>query len=436
MKQLTIVNPFKGLGTFLLLWATQALSALGSSMTGYALVVWSYQRTGSALSTSLLSVCSYAPYVLLSIFAGAYSDKWDKRRTMLVCDSFAALTTVAVLILLLAGRLEIWHLYLINAAGGLMNTLQQPATDVAVTLLTPKEQYQRVSGLRSFSNSLVTILTPVIATAVLSFWGLGAVIAFDLLTFAAAFMALFFFIRIPPAPRGASGADGSVFARVREGLRFLRQNRRILDLMLFLAGINLTASMYNAALPAMLLSRAGAGTAALGLVNACAGAANIAGSILVSFAAPPKNRMRALFGALFFSMSTENFFLAFGKSTPVWCAGAILGWLFIPVMNANLDVILRTGIPVEIQGRVFSVRNSLQFFTIPIGYLLGGVLVDKAFEPFMAGQAAGSPLCWLFGSGKGAGAAMFFFFLGILGVVTCFIFRCDPHLKKDFRAEP
>lgn len=85
MKKLNNVKSlFEGLHTFILLWATQAFSTLGSSMTSYALVIWSYQQTGSALSTSLLSICSYAPYVLLSIFAGALSDRWNKKHTMLV----------------------------------------------------------------------------------------------------------------------------------------------------------------------------------------------------------------------------------------------------------------------------------------------------------------------------------------------------------------
>lgn len=179
---------FEGLHTFLILWVTQSFSALGSSMTSYALVVWSYQQKGSALTTALLSICSYAPYVLLSIFAGALSDRWNKKRTMLVCDSFAAATTLLILILLKTENLALWHLYILNALNGLMNTLQQPASDVAVSLLTPREQYQRVSGLRAFSNSLVTVLTPVLATMVFSFAGIDAVLAFDLITFSAAFI--------------------------------------------------------------------------------------------------------------------------------------------------------------------------------------------------------------------------------------------------------
>lgn len=99
---------FQGLHNFILLWATQGLSTLGSSMTSYALIIWAYEQEGSALTTALLSVSSYAPYVLLSIFAGALSDRWDKKRTMLVCDTLAALSTIAVLMLLLSGNLRIW----------------------------------------------------------------------------------------------------------------------------------------------------------------------------------------------------------------------------------------------------------------------------------------------------------------------------------------
>lgn len=142
----TKINTLKEMKTFLLLWITQSFSGLGSAMTSYALVIWSYTQKGSALMTALLMVSSYAPYVLLSIFAGALSDKWNKKITMLVCDTAAALTTVIMLILLQGGRLQIWHLYLINAVNGLMNTVQQPASEVAVTRVLSKKHYQKVGA--------------------------------------------------------------------------------------------------------------------------------------------------------------------------------------------------------------------------------------------------------------------------------------------------
>ncbi len=90
-------------------------------------------------------------------------------------------------------------------------------------------------------------------------------------------------------------------------------------------------------------------------------------------------------------------------------------------MSTNLDVIVRRTIPVEMQGRVYSCRNALQFFTIPLGYFLGGAMVDMVCEPFMA-RAEGGLAVRMFGRGQGAGAAMVIFFLGIMGLMICLIF--------------
>lgn len=417
-----------GLHTFLLLWATQALSTLGSAMTSFALIIWSYQQEGMALTTSLLSVCSYAPYVLLSVFAGAFSDRFDKKRTMLVCDSVAALTTLTVLLLLHSGRLAVWHLYVINAIGGLMNTFQQPASDVAVSTLAPKAQYQRVSGLQSFASSLVSILAPMIATALLGFGGLAAVIAVDLATFAIAFLTLALFIHIPNAPPTQNAPGSSLWRTALDGVRYLWRRRGILDLILFLAAINFTASLYQIALPAMLLSRPGGSETGLGLISIMTGAANVAGSIAASLLPAPKSRVRVIMNSLLFAMSTENLLLALGRGLPVWCFGAVLGWLTIPLMNTNLNALLRTNIPLAMQGRVYAARNSLQFFTIPLGYLAGGLLIDRVAEPFMAARPAGSVWTLLLGSGKGSGAALVFLLLSAVGIATCLLFRRDRRI--------
>ena len=412
---------------FLLLWITQAFSGLGSGMTSYALVIWSYTQKGSALATSMLMICSYAPYVLLSIFAGALSDKWNKKATMLICDTVAALTTVAMLALLHFDALEIWHLYVINAVNGLMNTVQQPASEVAVTRILPEKYYQKVGGLKYFSNSLNTILKPIIATAILGIAGMGAIVAFDLLSFGVAFAVLAFAVKIPGSSEDSQKQD-KLLTSVKEGIGYLTKERGIFDLILFLASINLVASIYEAAFPAMLLSRDGGSEQALGLVNAVIGVTTLLGSILASFAKTPKSRVRVICNCLLFSMSFENFILAFGRTPFIWCIGGFLGWIAIPLMSTNLEAIMRLHIPVRMQGRVYSVRNSLQFFTIPIGYFLGGFLVDKVFEPVMALQKDGSILVRLFGSGKGSGAALLFFVIAFAGILVCLYFRRDKHI--------
>lgn len=418
----------KELKYFLILWLTQSFSALGSSMTNFALVLWLYGESGSTLSTALLSVCSYAPYVLMSIFAGALSDRWDKRRTMLVCDSLAAVCTLIVIALMLSGRLEVWHLYILNAVNGLMNTVQQPASDVAITLITPPKHFQRVSGMRSFSNSLVTILTPVLATAVMSFFGIFAVFAVDMVTFLAAFLSLLLFIRIPDIKESGEKRESTLSA-AKSGLKYLKTNPGILWLILFLAAINLIASMYDAMLPGLIIPRENGGESALGWVNTFVGIATLAGSVIVTLMPSPQNRVKVICNTLLFSMGTENFLLAFGRTPVIWCIGAVLGWIVIPIMNGCMEVIFRTEIPAEMQGRVYSARNTFQFFTIPIGFFLGGYLVDNVFEPLMSGLSADSLPVILFGSGKGSGAAALSFVLGIAGVAVCLIFRGNRHIR-------
>lgn len=418
-------NELYELKDFLILWSTQSVSQLGSSITGFALTLWLYEKTGSSLSTATLTICSYAPYVLMSIFAGALTDRFDKKRTMLGCDVFAAICTIIVFVLFRTNSLMVWHLYVLNAVSGLMNTVQQPASEVAMTFIMPKKYYQKTSGLRSLSSSLISILNPLIATALYSFIGLNGVIAVDISSFIVAFTALLFFVKIP---ENKSDKRESVLVLAKQGLVFLRDNPLILALILFMSSVNLVASAFDAVLPGYVLPNPKGGSTVLGIVTSCSGVAMIVGSLVVSVLPKPKNRVRIIYLTMLFSLGTENFLLAFSREPLLWCVGQIIGWVLVPVMSANLDVVLRTTIPVELQGRVYACRNTLQFFTIPIGLFIGGFMVDNVCEPFMKVHDDLSILKTLFGTGKGSGAALMILILGVSGSLICII--TGKKLKK------
>ena len=408
----------KKFSNFILLWATQTLSRLGSSLTPFALILWAYGKTGSALSTALLTVSSYVPYILLSLPVGTLTDRMNKKRLMLLSDTAAALCTLTILFVWLSGNLELWHLYLVNAITGTAQTFQQPASEVATTLVTPEDKYQKAGSLNALAYSVINMASPVIATALYSVGGLTLVIIVDLSTFTVAFLSLLFFVRIPEMQK-KKYEDSHIMMDLKEALSFLRANMGILQVILFLAAINFIASIYNAALPAMILSFEN--ESVLAAVQSTAGIAMIIGSAIATMLPTPKSRVRMIIISLFISMSTENFMLAFFRAPIMWCAGAFLGWLCIPVMNTNLDALMRSQIPSAIQGRVYSARNMLQFFTIPLGYLAGGFLVDTVFEPFMA-YKADMVLNQLFGTRKGSGAAFLFAVIGVMGVLVCVIF--------------
>ena len=409
---------FYELKDFLILWSSQSISQLGSSITAFALTLWLYEKTGSSLSTAALIICSYAPYVVMSIFAGALTDRFDKKKTMIVCDVFAVFCTIVIWGLFRTNSLMEWHLYVLNAVSGLMNTVQQPASEVAMTLIIPEKYYQKTSGFRSLSRSLISILNPLIATALYSFIGLNGVIAVDISSFIIAFVALQFFISIP---KSNSERKEKVLVLAKEGIGFLKNNPIIMMLILFMAGVNLVASAFDATLPGYVLPNPKGGQAVLGIVTSCSGVAMIFGSLVVSVLPKPKDRVKVIYLTMLFSLGTENFMLAFSREPILWCVSQLIGWILVPVMSANLDVILRSSIPVELQGRVYACRNTLQFFTIPIGLFLGGFMVDQICEPFMVTYGYLPILKMLFGTGKGSGAALMMFILGISGSFICLI---------------
>jgi len=414
------IRPFSGLRSFLILWFSQAVSSLGSTMTSFALILWTYSKQGTATCIALLSFFTYLPSIFFCFVAGTLADKWDKKRIMLISDLVAAMGTMTVFVLYETGQLQIWHLYGVNFLISCMNAFQCPASYVAVSLLAPKEQYLRVGGLQTFSKSLVTVVTPALATAILALGGLKTVLILDLITFAIAFLSLAFFIRIPAMPIMEEKKE-KFWKSCLQGLSFLREHMPVLKIILFFSFINLLAYMTGfGILPAMILKRSDNSQTALSMVSSAIGLGTLAGSILVTLMKPFKSRMRVIFGSCAISFLICNFLWSLGRNVPIWVFAAFAGNLPLPFLNANLTTVMRTMVPTELQGRVFSTRDTIQFCTIPLGLLLGGYLADNVFEPFMAGGSSLSQLLnHLVGTGKGAGMAVMFLLTGIMGFASC-----------------
>ncbi len=410
-------NKFNGLKSFIILWAGQAVSSLGSSMTSFALIVWAYRQQGTASSITWLAFCSYLPSILFSFLAGTLADKWNKKKIMLTSDFVAAMGTLAVLVLFVSGQLKIWHLYVINTLISFMNAFQHPASIVAVSLLAPKEQYARVSGMQTISSSAITILTPAFATAILSLAGLKAVLMIDLITFGVAFLSLLLFIKIPSI-KVTTEKKEPFFKSCLAGLRFLLEHRAIWSLILFMSFINLLAYLTGyGILPAMILARTNDNQAALGMVSSAMGVGTLVGGLLVTLAKPAKKKTSMIFISLALSFLFCDILWCFGRSTVIWIIGAFLGHIPLPFLNASITTVMRTKVPIEMQGRVFSTRDTFQYITIPMGLALGGFLADYIFEPLMAGSSLlQQTMSFFVGSGKGSGMAVIFMITGVLGI--------------------
>ncbi len=406
---------------FLLLWGSQTISSLGTEMTAYALTVWVYSQQGTASSLSLLTLCTFLPTILFRFIAGTLADRWNKKRIMLTADAFAACGTLLILALYSLGRLRIWHLYAINTLLSLMNAFQVPASYVATSLLVPEKYYARAGGLQGMAGSALSILSPVLASVVLVWGGLKLVLWLDLFTFAIAFGTLLLAIRLPEKPKQKTAGRDPFRQECLAGFAFLKERRPLWRLILFFTAINFLAKIGgDGQMAAFVLARSGGNQQVLGLVQASVSLGIMAGSLLMTWLKPAKDRFSAVYlfcGLIFLGDIVQGL----SVSVPVWVVAAFGSYLTAAVMNVHLTVLMRESVPIEMQGRVFSARDTLQNGFIPLGLLAGGWLADHVFEPFMSYPSAVQKWLIHWFSGSGAGIALLFFLTGSIGIALSLI---------------
>lgn len=408
--------------TFVLFWATQSVSQMGSAMSSYALAIWAYNRTHTAMPVSFLTFCYYVPYVTASLFAGSLVDRHGKKEIMILSDSMAACCILFAFFLWQAGNLLLWHIYVINVVIGMMNAFQAPAESVTIGLLVPLNKQSKASGMDSFSENLVTVVSPVLAVAIYETVGLGTVFLVDFASFLFASSVLLLYISIPEhKSEPKHHIMISPFSGIKDGFRFLRQNEVLRYLIITMAVMNFFSRMtYENILSPMLLARSNNNATVLSIVNAILGAGGIVGGLIVTFNKETRNPVKMVYWSAAISFLCGDLLMGIGRNVFIWCVAGMAASTPIPFIMAGQRILLYHNVPSGMQGRVFAVRNAVQFSTIPIGILLGGFLADHVFEPLMCSDAPMVHILQLIvGTGNGSGMAVMFLCTGTLGSMFC-----------------
>lgn len=395
--------------TFITVWLGQLASTFGSRMTNFALIVWTWEVTGSATALGFVSVFTQVPGLFMSLFAGAIVDRCDRKVAIALGDAVAALSTLAILVLYATGNLQVWHLYVQGAVNGVFGEIQQLAYSASVSLMVPKEQYVRVSSMKSMVHYGPNIFAPALAGALYPVVGLTGIGVIDLVTFAIA-VSTVLGVQIPQ-PKLVNPPEetpAKLWHQLTFGYRYIAARRALLAFLaielLFWFFHDLGVVMHRST----ILARTNSNSEVLGFVSSAAGIAGITGAVMVSVWGGPKRRIHGVLGGAIGAGLSKTVF-ALGQSLSIWIPAQFCSSLNFPVLTSSSTAIWLAKTAPEVQGRVFAAQSLGLGFVSVIATAIAGPLADRVFEPAMRSGGALAPLFGgIFGTDPGSGMALLY----------------------------
>jgi len=404
--------PPNGFRTFLIVWVTQSISVFGSALTYFSINIWlaqtlyplPEQKPQLAAALSAVSLAFAIPVVFGAPLAGAWVDRHDRKRTMMAMDFTSGLLSLALLYLMVTGRLELWNLVVLMVMFSFTAAFHSAAFDTSYAMIVPEKQLPRANGMMQTIWSLSGILSPMIAATLIALpalarqgaiqgragdWlsqlsnGVPLAIGIDALTFFFA-AATLIFLYIPSPKRTDLHEDGkpkkSLWADIKIGGLYIWQRRPLLWLLGTFTVANFVSGPLGVFEPLIVkFNLAGSWRAlgftfetALALLASIASVGGVVGGVFITAWGGLKSRR--VYGVIVALIVEGIALIIFGLSSILYltAAMAFLSSMMIPIMNSHSQTIWQTQTPRELQGRVFSVRRVIAQFTWPLSTVFAG----------------------------------------------------------------
>ena len=385
--------------SYLFFWSGQLVSLLGSSVAQFVIIWWITLETGSALYLSIASFLGLVPMVILTPFAGVLVDRWSRKALIGIADFLQALITVVLIFLFWLSSVSIWQVLVLLTLRGIFQAFHSPAVSAIVPLMVPKAKLSRINGLNYLFTGAVTLIGPVVAALLLTFWKISQILWIDAITFIVAVIPLLL-ITIPSVRKKQ---DKSSFKKdLKEGLAFIKNGRGFLPLLILATVLNFLLTPLSTLLPYYVKFDHLGEAPDLAIVMAFFQGGILAGGLLMSVIKGFKKKMVAIVSSIYIIflgyapvalIPTGLFwFMALGGLVMAFC---------VPVVNVSIQTIIQTVVPMKMQGRVNSVTMALASAATPLGMILSGVIVEftRTANLFLGCAGLGimvSTLSWFF----------------------------------------
>jgi MFS family permease len=427
----TTTSQKKGFQTFTIIWLSQLVSMIGSGLIGFALAVWIFDQTGQATPFALTALFSSLPRVLLSPLAGALTDRWHRKKIMLIADSLSGLVTLATAFLLFTRQMEIWMVYVITATSSIFGVFQHPAYTASIVMLVPKEQLTRANSMIQLGEAIESLATPLLASILFGLIDMRGIIIIDLITYLIAIVTLILVI-IPQPERSKEKVKekSSLWEDVKFGWTYLVERQGLMGLLVYFALVNFLLNVSAILIGPMILSFGSPSN--MGVAQSIMGAGLLIGSLLMSVWGGPKNkRIRLVIMAI--SLASIGFIVAGIKPSMLFIGlGLFILTFFIPFGSGPSSALFASKVAPNVQGRVFATRSMISQSMMPLAFLLSGVLADNVFNPLLVegGGLAKTIIGNFLGVGPGRGIGLMMICSGVILLIVSGLAYANPHIRN------
>ncbi|MBD3145348.1 MFS transporter [Microbispora bryophytorum] len=370
--------PLRRNSRFQMLWMGAAASELGTTLTWVAFPLLILAVTGSAALAGLVGACRITANLLFSLPAGAWVDRWDRRRILIAAEVVRCLALAALAAAVLTGRVALWQIVAVAMVTGAADSFFGPARAAAIRAVVAPGQLPEAYAREEARGHAASLAGPPLGGFL---FGLGRALPFavDALTYLVSLVCVVR-ARVPRRPAEAAEAaerrETGMRADVMEAAGWLWRHRGLRAGLAFALVANLAANALLLPVIVMVEARGG-DAAATGVVLAGLGLGGLLGATLsarIGRLLPPGRLMLAVVG--FFALAVCATALPFGPYWPV--VPLFLAMVAAPALNVVLRVLLARLVPDAMTGRVFSVFTLATMGLTPVGPLLGGLLAQYA----------------------------------------------------------
>lgn len=359
----------------------QGVSGLGAAATSFAIDVWVFKRTGSYETFAFLAFLAALPPLLLAPISGALVDRAQRKVLLLSCDAGS------FLILAMAALAAYNDWFTVIGAAALMillamiQTVRWPALSSTVSLITPKEHMARITGLEETVQATALVLAPVVGAALFHFAGLLYIFSLHLVLLSIV-LSVVWLSRLPPKPADTRGTSlfSALFSDPAFGFRWIVKRKQLLHLLVFMATLNIGCAIFVTSSAPIVLSYTSAD--GLAIVAASGGIGLVLGGIVMTATGGIQPYERGIMlGAAGIASGVVVF--GFSGAVALFALGSFVFFFMHPVVNAAAQVVWRRETPVDIQGRVFSIRRMVSSGLNPLAIALSIPLATKVFGPVL-----------------------------------------------------